>query len=186
MKISKREKRFIMFGALALLAHLLVVYVIEPVIASQLDVRKQIEEKKAILTGHPPSAPARDYYQSKVRALRAQLSRAEGLLLKEKKAPLAAANLQGLLHKLGRETGLTIVRENVLAPKKLKLLVEVPVELSLRGDLKAVRDFLYRVQTAPYLLTLPKLIIKRRPSRANINLTADLRVVGYMQGEEKK
>ncbi len=77
MKISKREKRFIMFGALALLAYLLVVFVIQPVIASQLDVRKQIVEKKTILTRHRPSAPARDYYQSKVRALRAQLSRAE-------------------------------------------------------------------------------------------------------------
>ena len=185
MKISKREKRFIMFGALALLGTLLVVYVIEPVIASQLEVRKQIEKKQAVLKRYRPSDQARDHYQSKVRELSAQLDQVEGLLLKEKRAPLAAAKLQGLLHKLCQETGMTIVREKVLAPNNLDLFVEVPVELSLRGDLKSVRDFLYRVQTAPYLLTLPKQIIRRRPSRKNVNLTVALRVVGYMRGEEK-
>jgi Tfp pilus assembly protein PilO len=118
--------------------------------------------------------------------LNAQLSATEALFLRDQKPTLAAANLQGLIHKLGEETGLTIVRENVLAPKEMESFVEVPIELSLRGEKKALRDFLFRVQTAPYLLTLPKLIIKEGRSHTNRVMTAEMQVVGYIQAEERK
>ncbi len=185
LKISKREKRFILAGALAVLAHTAYVYVLEPAFLSQMEVREQNEKKRTMLERHRPPEPGKEYYRAKSEELKARFSQAETAFLKEKKTPLAAANLQGLLHKIGQETGLTIVRENVLPAGKPELFGEVAVELSVRGDIKSLRDFLYRVQTAPYLLTLPKLIIRQGPSHIRSNLTADMQVVGYIQGEEK-
>ena len=186
MKVSKREKRFLLVGVSALLANLLFVYVIEPAIDYQLEVRKQIERKQAILDRHRPPVPGKEHYQSRVTELKAQVSAAEALFLKESKPTLAAANLQGLIHKIGQESGLSVIRENVLASKPSESFVEVPIELTLRGDMKALREFLYRVQAAPYLLTLSKLVIKKGPPRPNLTFAVDLQVVGYIQGQEKK
>ena len=186
MKISTREKRFLLVGVLALAATLGYVYVVEPLIESQLDVREQIQRKQAILDRYRPPVPAKDHYEGKLKELKTQLSTADALFLQERKPTLAAANLQGFIHKIGQESGLTIVRENVLAPKERESLVEVPVELSLSGDMKAMRNFLYRAQTAPHVLTVPKLILKKRYSASNPIFTADVQVVGYIQSEEKK
>ncbi len=185
MKISLREKRFVVTGVLALVASVFFVYVIEPAIDSQLDVRQQIEKKRAILERYRPPAPGKAYYQSRLAELQAQLKAAETLFMKETKPTLAAANLQSLVHKIGEESGLSVMREKVLAPKETDSFVEVPLELTLRGDMKGLRDFLYRVQAAPYLLTLPKLIIKNGSSRPNMTFNVELQVVGYIQGQKK-
>ncbi len=186
MKISKREKWFIIVGALALLANFTYVYIVEPVIDSHLEARQQSQRKQAMLQRYRPPVPGKDHYQAKLTELNNQLSAAGPLFLQEKKTTLAAAGLQGFIHKIGQESGLTIVRENVLPPKERDSFVEVPIELSMRGDMKAVRNFLYQIQTAPYLLTLPKLILRRGFSAANPTFTADLQVVGYIQTEENK
>lgn len=186
MKISKREKRFLLVGVFALSANLGYVYVVEPMIDSQLEVREQIQKKQAILERYRPPALEKDHYEGKLKELGTQLSSADALFLQEKKPTLAAANLQGFIHKIGQESGLTIVRENVLPPKERDSFVEVPVELSLSGDMKAMRNFLYQVQTAPYVLTVPKLILKKRFSASNPIFTAEVQVVGHIQGEEKK
>ncbi|MFN3476705.1 MAG: hypothetical protein ACK4Z6_04010, partial [Candidatus Methylomirabilales bacterium] len=113
MRISPREKRFLIAGGLAVGAFLITVYVLEPFISSQRKIREEIREKKVLLERHQRLASEKDRYQRKVNELKAQLQQAEGVLLKGEKLPLVAAELQGLLHKLGQEAGLTIVRENV-------------------------------------------------------------------------
>ncbi len=185
MKISKRETRFLVVGALAVFAYVGIVYVIEPLVASQLEVREQVWETRAVLERHRSLPPERDRYQRKVDALKARLHQAEELLMKGEKAPLAAAEVQGVIHRFGQESSLNIVRENVPPPKQTETFVEVPVELSMRGNLQAVRDFLYRVQMAENLLTVPKLVIRSRRSRDG-TLSVDLRVAGHMRHEEKR
>lgn len=186
MKISTREKRVLIAGGLAVAAFLVTVYVIEPFLSSQGKIREEIREKKALLERHQRLASEKDRYQRKVEGLKAELRQAEGVLLKGEKLPLVAAELQGLLHKLGQEAGLTIVRENVPPPKKIEMFTQVTVELSVKGELKAIRDFLYKVQTAPKLLTVPKLTIRGVASRGLTALSADLQVAGYMTGGEEK
>ncbi len=184
MKISTREKRFLIIGALAVFAYVGSGYVIAPLVVSQVGIQEQIQERRTALERHRSLPPERDRYQRKVNALKARLHQAEELLLKGETAPLVAAEVQGLVHRFGQETGLSIVRENVPRPKQTETFVQVPVELSLRGNLQAVRDFLYQVQTAEHLLTVPKLIIRSGRSRAG-TLSVDLRVAGHMRREEK-
>lgn len=186
MKISKREKQFLVVGALAVFAYVGIVYVIEPLVASQVEVREQIEERQALLEQQRSLPSDRGRYQRKVDILNARLHEAEELLLKGEKAPLAAAKVQAFVHSFGEETGLTITRENVLRPTQLEAFVEVPVELSLRGDLQGVRDFLYRVQTARNLLVVPKLVIRSSPSPTRTTLSVDMQVAGYMLEDREK
>ena len=184
--MSKREKRFLIAGGVAALAILTGVYVIEPSIAAQLRIQDEVREKEALLERFQLLASEKDRYRLRVEGLRARLRQAEGIHFTGQKLPLVAAEVQGLLHQLGQEAGVTIVRETVRPPKKVEMLTEVTVELSVQGDLRGIRDFLYKVQTAPRLLATPKLVIRGLPARGPTALSADLQVAGYVLGGERK
>ena len=184
MRMSQREKRLIVLGVLVVCAYVGDVYLFEPVIASQAEVREKIQEGKNALARYERLPDSKERYQHKVDVLQHRLHRAEEGLLQGETAPLVAAEVQGMLHRFGEETGLTIVRENVPRPKPTKGLVAIPVDLSLKGKLQGVRDFLYRVQTADRLLTVSKLVIRSNRTQDRM-LSVDLQITGHMQGEEK-
>lgn len=186
MNVSKREKRFLVAGMIALAGYLAIIYLIEPFVIAQREIREEIRVKRAVLEQYRSRSEDRERYQQRVDALKTRLQQAEVLLLGAEKAPVAAAKVQGLVHSFGQETDMTIVREHVAPLRKLEGLVEVPVEVSLRGDLKAVRDFLYRVQTAGPLVTVPKLVIRSGFTHPESTLSVDLRVAGYIVGVEEK
>ena len=186
MKISTREKRFLMAGGFAVVAFLATQYGIGPFTTSQLTVRQEIQEKQALLERYQLMASQKDRYQRRVEGLKAQLRQVEALQFAREKLPLAAAEIQGLLHKLGQEAGIKIVRENVPPPKKVEIFTQVTVELSVQGDSRAIRDFLYKIQTAPKLLTVPRIIIRGLTSYGPTPLSADIQVAGYTLGGEEK
>ena len=185
MKISTREKRFLIAGTLAVVAYLGGVYGVEPFVTSQGKVQEAIRENQALMERHQLLASERDRYQRKAGALRAQVRQAVALHFKAEKPPVAAAEIQGMLHRLGQEAGVTIIRQNIPAPKKVAMFTQVMVELSVHGELRAIRDFLYRIHTAPKMLLVPKLVIRGIPARVPAPLSADLQVAGYMLGGEE-
>jgi len=185
MKVSTREKNFLIVGGLAAAAILAGVYVVEPLATSQIKVREEIRQKQGLLERHLLLASEEERYRKKVEALRARAQLARESHFHEEKFPLVAAEIQGLLHRLGQEAGITIVRENVPPPKKSGVFTPVTVELSVRGELGTLRDFLYKIQTASKLLTIPRLIIRGVPSRGQTGLSADMQVDGYMAGGEE-
>jgi len=186
MKISTRERRVLLGGGLAVLAILAGVYVVEPFVATQRGMRDEVQAQSALLAKHQLLASEKARYQRRVEALRAQLQQADSLLFKGEKLPVVAAEVQGLLHTLAQEAGITIVRENVRPPTKVDVFTEVAVELSVQGEMKNIRDFLYKIQTAPKLVTTPKLVIRSMPTRGATALAADLVVTGHiLNGEDK-
>jgi hypothetical protein len=78
----------------------------------------------------------------------------------------------------------SIIREAVLRPKQNDMFLEVSIELSVKGSLGQIKDFLYRVETHDKLLTIPQLSIRSSFS-ANGPLSVDLRVAGHMPRGEK-
>jgi hypothetical protein len=186
MKISSREKRFVLFGGLAVAGVLAGLYVVEPLVRSQQRVREEIRQKGALLERHQLLASDRDRYQKRVDALRAEVRRAEVSSFMEDKLPLLAAEIQGMVSKFGEEAGVTIARQNVPAPKKTERVTQVIVELSVRGDRRALRDFLYKIQAAQKLLTIPRIAVRVAPGRGDPELLVDLQVAGYVVGGDEK
>lgn len=187
-KISTREKWVLIVGGAAVAGILVFWYAVRPWVSSQFGMRQEMREQRALLERYQLLAGEKERYQGKAGQLRRQLDQAQALLLTGERLPLVAAELQGLLHKLGQESGVTIVRENVLPPKKVDILNQVTVELSVRGDLKALRDFVYKIQTTPKLLTIPKVTVRATHGRGSTApLSMDIQVAGYTTtgGEEK-
>ena len=180
MKISAREKRFLVAGGLSVLLYLAAAYGIEPFVSTQLRVREEIGNQTKLLERYQLQASERDRYHQKVEALRLQFHERKAEHFTGDKLPVVAAEIQGLLHRLGQEAGVTFVRQNVPPPKKVEMFTQVIVDLSVRGELRAVRDFLYNIQSGPKLLAVPRLLIRGSALRGQTGLTVDLQVVGFV------
>ena len=186
MKISTRQWRLLIAAGAAAVVILAVVYVIAPFVTAQLAVHEQLTERRALLARYQRAASETDAYRRQVDELRARLQRAEALVFHGEKPALAAAELQELLHRIVRDVRVTTLRENVPPAKTNGAFTELTVELWLSGELKAIRDFLSRLQTAPRLVTVPKLVLQSHSAPGAVMVTAEVQVRGYLVADNAR
>jgi len=179
VKLSVREKWIMAIAGVLVLAYAGVTYLLDPFLVSQEAVQEEIQQKRLELDELMMLVSQRSRYQRKLESLRVRVSAAESMLLEAGKVPVAAAKVQEVLHKFGQEAGVNIVRESVMRPKELDTVVEVPVELSLKGSLREIQQFLYQVESHNKLLTIPQLAI-RSSMASNELLSVDLQIAGHM------
>lgn len=186
MTVSSRERRFLVMGGLALVAFLAGNYLIIPALSSQMQVRSEYQEKLDALERFQLVVDGKRRYEKKYAETEALYRQLQQRLLPGEKLTLAAADLQAMLHKMAGESGVTIVSESIHAPKKTEGFTQVAVELTLNADLKKLRDFLYKIESAPRLLTVPKLQVNASFPRIGAELQVTVVVSGYTLGMEEK
>lgn len=186
MTISSRERRFLVAGGAALLAFLAITYAIVPAISSQMRVRNDYLEKLEALERYQLVVEGKRRYEKKFAEAEGLFTQLQQRLLPGEKLTLAAAELQAMLHKVAGESGVTIVSESIHAPKKTEGFTQVAVELSLNADLKKLRDFLYKIESAGKLLTVPKLTVNASFPRPGAELQVTVVVSGYTRAIEEK
>ena len=184
MTLSSRERVLVLASAFMVLGYVGTVYVLDPFLESQQVVREQVEIQRQELASLRALASERGRYERRVDSLRARVAEAESVLLKENKVPVVAAEVQERIHQFGQETGVSIVRESVLRPKVHEQLLEIPVELSVKGSLRDIHAFLYKVETNEKLLTIPQFII-RSPMAPASPLSVDLHIAGHIVNGSK-
>ncbi len=186
MRISPRERRFVVAAGAALMAFLAINYLIAPAISSQLQVRTEHREMLQALERYQLVVEGRKRYERKYGEADQAFAQLKQQFLPGEKPALAAAELQAMLHKLAGEAGVTIVSESIHSPKQADGFTQVSVELSLNADLKKLRDFLYKVETSRRLLTMPKLMVNAAYPRHGAELQVTVVVSGYVGAPEEK
>lgn len=181
MTFSRREKVLLIISAVAALGYAGAVYVLDPLLDAQQTVREEIAKQRAELESLRALAAERARYQRHVDALRGKVAGAESVLMKENRVPVVAAEMQEKIHRFEQETGVHIVRESVLSSKTHEQYMEIPVELSVKGSLRDIHAFLYKVETNEQLLTIPRLTIRSSGAAAG-QLSVDVHIAGHMAG----
>ncbi len=186
MTISPRERRFVLGGGAALVVFLAINYLVAPAISSQMQVRAEYREKLQALERYHLVVEGKRRYERKFADAEQLFAQLQRRLLPGDKVTLTAAELQAMLHKLAGEAGVTIISETNQAPKKVEGFTQVSVELSLNSDLKKLRDFLYKIESSPKLLTVPKLMVNASFPRLGAELQVTVVVSGYTTASEEK
>jgi len=184
--ISSRERRLLVAGGAALVAFLAINYAIVPAISSQMRVQSEYRERLQALERYQLVVEGKRRYEKKFAEAEGLYKQLQQRLLPGEKLTLAAAELQAMLHKAAGESGVTIVSESIHPPKKAEGFTQVAVELSLNADLKKLRDFLYRIESAGKLLTVPKLTVNASFPRPGFELQVIVVVSGYTSALEEK
>ncbi|MDD5559770.1 type II secretion system protein GspM [Candidatus Methylomirabilis sp.] len=186
MTISSRERRLLVAGGAALVAFLTINYAIVPAILSQMQVRSEYRERLQALERFQLVVEGKRRYEKKFAEAEGLYKQLQQRLLSGEKVTLAAADLQAMLHKVASESGVTIVSESIHPPKKAEGFTQVAVELSLNADLQKLRDFLYKIESAGKLLTVPKLMVNASFPRPGAELQVTVVVSGYTSTFEEK
>jgi type II secretory pathway component PulM len=186
MTLSPRERRFVILAGIAVVAFLAVNFAILPAISRQQEVRAGLQEKQQALERYQLIMEGRRRYERRLTDAQQLVTQLEQLLLPGEKLTLASAELQAMLHKAAGESGVTIVSENIHAPKKAEGFTQVTVELTMNADLKKLRDFLYKIEGSRKLLTVPKLLLNANFPRPGAELQVTVAISGYTKGSEEK
>lgn len=136
--------------------------------------RKAVQEKKALEA----------LLLSRERAL----ARAESGLLSQKTPALASVEIQNMLNDIADQKGIDIKSMRVVEPKPLGQgeYVTVPLDVTVSGDIRQLKEMLFQIETSPKLLRFSIIRIRVPNIRAPENLYCTFTIEGFMKDRKNR
>lgn len=189
--LSARE-RLLAGLALAALALVVVRYgIVEPYLAYTAYLEEEIEQGAQRAAKMRRQLDRREQIVTQVSLLRQRFQETKQKLIPGGTPALAAAHLQERIQTLAVQSGLELVTTQVMRDEAVGEFRKIAVQVTLRGELPAVADFVAGVEYSEWLLAVATLEIRStynvrvRPREGPRNpLTITLEVGGIMQGAE--
>jgi len=185
-KLSERDKRFLMVGAAAVTLYVLTQFVIQPFMASQARLDGTIESRIQFIKKYYEILNQKPYYDAKSGSNQAIAARLSERFLDENQAGLAAASLQKILEELAGQAGVNIDRARIEKTKPLGGLLAVPVEITIRSDLKSLSQLIHRIENHRKFLVVENLVSHRVNKTGEESLKTNLLVLGFIRETETK
>jgi general secretion pathway protein M len=190
-RLSARER---VLGGVALLALLLVVIrygIVESYLAYTAHLEEEIEQEVQRVAKMQRQRDRREQIATQVNILRQRFQETRQRLIPGGTPALAAAHLQERIQTLASQSGLELVTTQVMRDEAVGEFRKIAVQVTLRGELPAVADFVAGVEYGDWLLAVMTLEVRStynlrvRPKEGPRNpLTITLEVGGVMQGVE--
>jgi len=190
-RLAARER--VLAGA-ALLALLLVVVrygIIEPYLTYTAHLEEEIEQEAQRVAKMQRQRNRREQIAVQVNVLHQRFQQMRQRLIPGGTPALAAAHLQERIQTLASQSGLELVTTQVMRDEAVADFRKIAVQVTLRGELPAVADFVAGVEYGDWLLAVMTLEVRStynlrvRPREGPRNpLTITLEVGGVMQGAE--
>ena len=164
IKIGQRDKKFLIGGGIFVTCYLLFLFVIQPAYEEQASIDKKIENKINFIEKYYAVINQTSHYQAKKTSNKNIKSILQKKFLAEKEPGLAAAGLQKLLQ--GFSNGIvTIKKTRVEKPKFISGILAIPIEITIRSNLKNLALFLMRIENHQKFLIVEEFRSKRIKSK---------------------
>lgn len=190
-RLSARERTLAGAACVALSLVVLRYGIVEPYLAYTARLEEQIEQNVQRVERMQRQRARAPYVAERVRALHQRFRDTQQGLIPGETPSLAAAHLQERMQKLAGESGLELVTTQVMRDEPLGEFRKAVVQVTLRGDLSAVANFLAGVEYGDWRLAVHTLEIRGsyglravRRSPQQFPLTITLEVGGVMQGPQ--
>ncbi|PIP72193.1 MAG: hypothetical protein COW89_07815 [Nitrospinae bacterium CG22_combo_CG10-13_8_21_14_all_47_10] len=180
MDISQRDKKVLLAGVIFATFYLLFFFVAEPVYKKQAKIEDTVKNKVQFIQKYYEILNQTEYYQQKDKANKNAHTSLAGRFFKEEQTGLAAASLQKLIESFSAGT-VTIERTKVDKPKFIEGILAVPIEISIRSDLKNLSLFLMRIENNEKFLIIEELQSQRVNKTDPEDLQTRLLITGFIQ-----
>ena len=142
MNISKRDKKILTIGGLAIALFLFFTYVINPFIESEQEIREKTEQREMLLQKYEKIINQRGEVEKNLAQMKRKQGQIKGKLLKGSTPSLAAAEMQKMLEKISDKYDLELKSVKVKDAEKEGDFLAIPLEVRLTTDLNSTRKFL--------------------------------------------
>ncbi len=178
MKISTREKRFLIGGGIIALAVL--VYYLAPALMPQ-DLEVQVRQKTNQLRQEREIIGMEDTFKTRLAQAEQRLKMDQDRLLPGDNAAGAGAYMQKVLQEMADASQVEISRHQSLQDQKQDLLTKVSVGLDISCTIDQLVRFLTAIENHDKFLKVENLTILNRRLRNRDEIsTPGLRVIGYI------
>lgn len=190
MNIAKRDKKFLVGGALAFVLFLIITYVIAPFIESEKEIQEGTQQKEMILQKYERIINQRGEVEKKLAQLRGKQNEVSRALLQGSTPSLAAAEMQKILEKMSSTHELELKSVKVQDAEERGAFLAIPIEVRLITDLNRTRKFLADLEKNQKYFTIPQLRISVQNQRDPKEVIVTLVITGFCMkestGEGKK
>jgi Tfp pilus assembly protein PilO len=185
VNISRRDKKFLTVGALALLLFLVSNYIIIPFIQSEREIREGTEQKEVTLEKYERIIAGRAEVEKQLAQVKKKQTQLNAKLLTGSTPSLAAADMQKMLEKIAATHDLEMKSVKVQDGEKQGDLLTVPLEIRLQTDLERTRKFLADIEKSQKYLIVPSLKISVQNQRDPKEVIVTMVVTGFFMKEEE-
>ncbi|GJL77956.1 MAG: hypothetical protein NPINA01_09450 [Nitrospinaceae bacterium] len=181
LKITPRDRIFLIVGGAAVGVYLLTVAVFQPIYDKQKSVDQQIQNKIQFIQKYYSILNQNSYYQAKNQANKRTRITLKQKFLTEKQPSMAAAGLQKMINGFAAQSGVRIERVRVEKPKMIEEISAVPIGMTLRSNLKNLSQFIFRIENSAKFLVIEEIVTRRVNKSDPEELQTRLLVNGFIQ-----
>lgn len=185
LKIGQRDKKFLIGGGAFAACFLLFFFVAQPIYEKQAGINVKIKDKINFIEKYYEVLNQASYYQAKDAANKNIKITLLNKFLTEKKPGLAAAGLQKLLQGFSGGT-VRIEKTRVEKPKYISGILAIPVEITVRSNLKNLALFLMRIENHQKFLIVEEFRSRRINKQEPEDLQTRLLITGFIKELEQK
>jgi len=190
LNIAKRDKKFLVGGALAFVLFLIITYIVAPFIESEKEIQEGTQQKEMILQKYERIINQRGEVEKKLAQLRGKQNEVSRALLQGSTPSLAAAEMQKILEKMSSTHELELKSVKVQDAEEQGTFLAIPIEVRLITDLNRTRKFLADLEKNQKYFTIPQLRISLQNQRDPKEVIVTLVITGFCMkestGEGKK
>jgi hypothetical protein len=191
VRIDRKRKYFLIAMALLLVAGF--VYRVWPQIGNILANESDVAIKRKQLVKYQKMFQSAGDLEQETSLLRVTLKKGETGLLTGKTPALAAADIQKVLHQIAHKSHVEIVSVQVLKAKEMSgsLYLSIPVGVTIKGNIRQWKGFLYQIMASPKYLTVEKarITVHRRRVRGKTKnsqlISGKITINGFLKNSDE-
>ena len=183
MNISKRDRKFLTIGIVAVAFFLVFTYVISPFMGSEQDIRDRTQQLEMLLQKYEKIIGQQKEIEKKLTQIKRQQGQLDKKLLKGSTPSLAAAEMQKMLEQISKKHDLELKSVKVKDAEKEGDFLAIPLEIRLTTDLNRTRKFLSDLEKNQKYLIIPQLKISVKNQRDPQEVIVTIVVTGFFMEE---
>lgn len=186
MNITAREKKFLIFGgvtvAISLLVYLAVAY-----FPSRAGLSKEVENNRQLLLRHRELISKEAMYKARIEQYKQRLKLDHARLLPGDNASIASAELQKVLKGFADQSGVEIIRRDILSEEKLPdNLIKVKVKIETQCVPDQLVDFISAIESYEKFLTIDDMQITSFKIAKRWDIRPSMTIAGLIASTEAK
>ncbi len=183
MNISKRDRKILTIGIVAVALFLVFTYVISPFMESEQDIRDRTQQLEMLLQKYEKIIGQQTEIEKKLTQTKRQQGQLDKKLLKGSTPSLAAAEMQKMLEQISKKHDLELKSVKVKDAEKEGDFLAIPLEIRLTTDLNRTRKFLSDLEKNQKYLIIPQLKISVKNQRDPQEVIVTIVVTGFFMEE---
>jgi Tfp pilus assembly protein PilO len=180
MRISKRDKRFLQLGLLAVLLFIFSRYILIPFYQQEISLREEIEGMELTYEQYKKILLKKDDIEKQLSQIKQKKNKITSQFLRGDTPALAAAELQRILEQIAKSSEVKLKRVRVRDSDEVGEFLSIPIEVRMTTDLQKVTKFLEGIKNSNKFLYVGKLKISVKNRRDPKSLIVTMTVNGLI------